>query len=328
MATFYQWACVAVAFSLPPLANGAAEGSASGWLEVKGQRVELKYAFAAMSEDALSKEGKEKIEVLLSDKPVPEELRKATDAWSFWAGDQAQKGELHGIVMYIDPETKTWNRGQRLSKHGMEFYSQSVSSPELSDLVFAPAEAGPGEIAGKVSMKQPMRAVDEEEGPWRVEAEFRTPVLARPAITATYTGPEARSSAPYKGVQAHLQACQKKDLEAIRQTLSAGAQKVLDQFLAAQGKKAVLDMFVQQAAETLKLKLTKVTVRGDSAEVEFAGGTKDSSEKQTMQVVLEDGVWKIGQQIDAQAGGDPAGGWSAGRVHGRSRPPRRRRASR
>ena len=65
-------------------------------------------------------------------------------------------------------------------------------------------------------MKKPMRGVEESEGPWQVEAEFRTPVVARPAVTGNFTGAAALDSAPYKAVQAHLLACQKKDLEAIR----------------------------------------------------------------------------------------------------------------
>jgi hypothetical protein len=248
----------------------AEEGSASGWIEVKGRRVALKYAFAAMSVDVLEK-GKEKIEVLLSDKPVPVELRRAPSAWSFWAGDQAHKGELHGIIVYINPDTKVWSRGQRLSQHGMEFYSQSGSSPELNDLVFAPASAGSGEIAGEVSMKREMRGVDESGGPWRVEAEFRTPVAARPAVTGSFTGAAARESAVYRAVQAHLAACRKRDLEAIRKTMNSKAQKTPAQFEAAQGQKAVLDMFVKEAAGALKMKLTRVTVRGDTAEVVFSG---------------------------------------------------------
>jgi hypothetical protein len=295
MVTSREWACISVALILFPVVMiAAADGFASGWLEVKGQRVELSYVFAATSEDAMGGDGKEKIEVLLSDKPVPAELRKATDAWSFWAGDQAQKGELHGLIVYVDPDTKVWSRGQRLSRYGMEFYSQSGSSPELNDLVFTVAPAGPGEIAGKVSMKTPLRAVDEDEGPWRVEAEFRTPIVTRPAVTASYTGMEARNSAPYKAVQAFLQACQTKDLEAIRKTLNANAQQLLTKYEAAQGKKAVLDMFVEEAAETLKLRITKVIVRGDTAEVVFSGGSTESDVRHVMRVALDNGVWKFG----------------------------------
>jgi hypothetical protein len=288
--------CAALAMSVFPLIMMAVaeEGSASGWMEVKGRRVALKYAFAAMSEDVMEK-GKEKIEVLLSDKPVPMELRKATDGWEFWASEQAQKGELQGIIVYLDSDTKVWSRGQRLSRNGMEFYSQSVSAPELNDLVFAPAPAGSGEIAGKVSMKKAMRAVMESEGPWQVEADFRTPVAARPTVTGSFTGAAARDSAPYKAVQANLLACQKKDLEAIRKSMNSNAQGMLAKFEAARGKKAVLDMCAQMAAETLKLKLTRVTVRGDTAEVLFSGSDKESSSEQVMHVVLEDGVWKIGQ---------------------------------
>ncbi len=291
-----EWACMFLALILFPLAMALAAGSStSGWLEVKGQRFELKHAFAAMSEDAMDGESKEKIEVLLSDQPVPPELRKATDAWSFWAADQARKGELHGIIVYINPETKLWNRGQRLSQYGMEFYSQAGSSPDLNDLVFVPAPAGSGEIAGRILMKKPMRAVDESEGPWRVEAEFRAPIVARPAVTATYTGSEALNSPPYKAVQAYLQACQKKDLEAIRKTLNSNAQQLLAKYEAQQGRKAVLDLFVAEAADALKMKLTKVIVRGDTAEVVFSDGAPDSTVEQVMRVALDNGVWKYGQ---------------------------------
>ncbi|MDP2998773.1 MAG: hypothetical protein Q8N47_14905 [Bryobacterales bacterium] len=296
MVTYGELMCMAVAMIAFPVVMmmAAEEGSASGWIEVKGQRVALKYAFAAMTED-VTERGKEKMEVLLSDKPVPMEMRKATNAWEFWVTEQAQKGELHGIIVYLDADTKVWSRSQRLSRNGMEFYSQSVSPPELNDLVFAPAPAGSGEIAGKVSMKKAMRAVMESEGPWQVEADFRTPVVARPSVTGSFTGAAARDSAPYKAVQAHLLACQKKDLEAIRKTMNPNAQGTLAKFEAARGRKAMLDACAEMATETLKMKLTKVTVRGDTAEVEFSGGDETSSSVQTMPVVLDNGVWKIGQ---------------------------------
>jgi len=177
----------------------------------------------------------------------------------------------------------------------MEFYSQSVSSPELSDLIFAPASVGPGEIGGRVSMKEPMQGVDESGGPWQVEAEFRTPVVARPAVTGNFAGDAARDSAPYKAVRAHLLACQKRDLEGIRKSLSPSSREVLAQFEEAQGKDAVLEMFAEEAAGMLHLKLARVTVRGETAQVVFSGDAQESSLEQVMVVVLDNGVWKIGQ---------------------------------
>jgi hypothetical protein len=290
-----EWTPVALALMLFPLAMAlAADTSASGWIEVKGQRVALKHVFAAMAEDAMEGDGKERIEVLLSDKPVPPELQKATDAWSFWAGDQAQKGEMHGIIVYLNPETGVWSRGQRLSANGLEFYSHSASSPEASDLVFTPARAADGEIAGKISMKEAMRGVDEDQGPWRVEAEFRVPVVMRPAITATYTGAEALKSPQYKTVQEHLQACKRQDLDAIRKNLNSNAQKLMAKYEAMQGKEVVLAMFAEEASDIAQAKLTKIIVRGDTAEVMFAGGS-DSTVQQTLRVALENGVWKYGQ---------------------------------
>ncbi len=297
MGTSCELICTALmlcVFSAAVMA-AAEEGSASGWLEVKGQRTLLKSAFAAMAEDVTEGKGKEKIEVLLSDKPVPPELRKATDAWSFWAGELASKGELHGIILYITPDTKVWSRGQMLSNLGLTFYWQSATPPEANDLVFAPAAAGSGEIAGKVSMKQAMSGLAEGGGPWRVEAEFRTAVIARPTVSATLTGAAAKSSEPYRAVQAYVQACLKKDLEAIKRAMNSNAQSILAQFLASRSKSDLLKMLAGEAAETLKMKLTKVTVRGDTAEVEFSEGAGDSTSQQTMRVVLENGAWKIGQ---------------------------------
>lgn len=272
--------------------EAAEPGSASGWLEVKGQRVALKYAFAAMADDPMEGGGKEKIEVLLSDRPVPAELRRATDAWSFWAGEQASKGALHGIILYLTPETKLWRRGQMLSSDGLTFYSQSVSSPELSDLVLAPAPAAPGEIAGRASTKQVISGAAAMSGPWRLEAEFRTAVIARPAVTGTLTGAAARNSEPYRAVQAYVQACLKKDLEAIKRVLNSNSLSILAQALASQGENKLLAMFAAEAAELDKARLTKVTVRGETAEIEFSAGDGST---ETMRAVLENGAWKIGQ---------------------------------
>jgi hypothetical protein len=226
---------------------------------------------------------------------VLEELRKATSAWSFWAGDQAQKGLLNGIIVYINADGKTWHRGQRLSKYGMEFYTQSSTSPEENNLVFTPTSAGEGEIAGKVWMKNPMRAVDENEGPWRVQAEFRTPVIARPAVTARLAGLAARNSAPYKAVEAHFQACRTRNLEAIRKTLNANSLSLLSKFEAERGKEAVLAMFAEEAVAPQKMKLDRVIVRSDTAEVIYSSAVKGSKEEVTMRVALENGSWKIGQ---------------------------------
>ncbi len=287
--------CATVALGLFPLAMVAAEsGVVSGWLEVKGRRVALGHVFAAMAADTLEGEGKERVEVLLSDKPVPEELRKATDEWSFWAAGQARKGELHGVILYINPETKEWNSGQFLSSRGLMFFSHTVTSPELKQLIFKSAVTREGEVAGRAVTTKAQQGMDEGDGEWRLEAEFRCPIIARPAVTASLTGAAARDSAPYKAVQAYLQACQKKDLDAIKRSVDAATLAELEQMVAAQGKNAVIDLLAEMTAEAHKMTLTRVTVRGDSAEVAFAD-PKEPSSKLVMNAVLEKGVWRFGQ---------------------------------
>ena len=278
---------------LPFLTAAAAEpGPASGWLEVQGRRVPLKFAFAAMETDAVEGPGKEKIALLLSDQPVPPNLRKANDKWTFWAAEQAAAGALHGVILYIDPARRIWSRGQFLSRDGLEFYSESVSSPDLSDFVFTPAKAAENEIAGRVAMKKARRLIAQGAGEWRVEAEFHTAVLARPAVTATLAGAEALNSPQYKAVLAFLRAGQKKDLEAIKRTLTSDSLETLSRMIEARGAAPALAIFAEQAAETLRHKPSKVTVRGDSASVEFAEGPQSTT---VMHVVLENGAWKIGQ---------------------------------
>jgi hypothetical protein len=196
------------------------------------------------------------------------------------------------VILYIDPVNKTWNRGQFLSRNGFEFYSQSVTSPEMSNFAFTPVDAAAGELAGKAATKKPRRTVEESEGPWSLEAEFRTVLLQRPAVTATLTGAAAAASPQYKIARAYLQAGLAKNLDAIKKTMSADALATLDKMMEKGGTKEALAMFAEEAKETLRLKLARVVVRGDSAEVELKGAPGGLV---TMSTVLENGAWKIGQ---------------------------------
>jgi phage tail tube protein FII len=54
-------------------------------------------------------------------------------------------------------------------------------------------------------------------------------------------------------------------------------------------------MFAGMAADTAALKLTKVTVRGDSAEIEFGDGKPGSQSTQSLRVALSGGEWKLAQ---------------------------------
>ncbi len=216
------------------MAMAAAEGTAVGWLEVKGERVALKHVFAAMQKDSLSEGDKAIVAVMLSDQPVPEALRRADAQWEFWAAEQAVAGKIHGVILVIDLETKLWSRGQRLTANGLTFYSHTSTDPASRTLRFDPASAGQAEIAGKVRMMEAMRGIDETDGPWRIEATFRTPVLQMAAVTGKLTGAQAKSSPQYKTVMAFLDACKRKDLDGIRKTMDADSQAMLAKAVEAQ----------------------------------------------------------------------------------------------
>ena len=274
------------------VASGAAD-SASGTLQIGAERFALTSVFAVMEQDGVA-EGKEKLTVFLSDAPVPDELRKAADDWVYWADRQARAGALHGVTVAIDPATSVWSSGRVLTRQGLEFYSVTVSSPELSDLRFAPSGPLGDRAAGKVSMKKPMSGAHEETGAWRVEAEFNSTVVRRAAVSGVLTGAVALNSPQYKAVLAFLDACRKQDIDAIRNAMDAQSRETVGQMIAA-NKEEALKMFAGMAAETAVLKLSKVTVRGDSAEIEFGDGRPGSESKQSLRVALSGGEWKLAQ---------------------------------
>jgi hypothetical protein len=63
----------------------------------------------------------------------------------------------------------------------------------------------------------------------------------------------------------------------------------------AHNKSETLKMFAGMAAETSKLKLNKITVRTDSAEVVFVSSKSGSRNRQSFRVVMVDGEWKLAQ---------------------------------
>jgi hypothetical protein len=275
------------------IANGAAD-NASGTLQIGEERFALKQAFAVMEPDGVGASAKEKLTVFLSDLPVPDELRKASDDWVYWADKQARSGALHGVILSINPSTAVWNGGRVLTRKGLMFYSETVSSPEMSDLRFAPAAPIGDQVAGKVSMKASMSGVQDDDGRWRVEAEFRSAVTRRATVSGVLTGPAALNSPQYKAVLAFLDACRRKDVDAIRNSMDPHSRESLAEMIAG-NKEEMLNMFAQMAAETAALKLSKVTIRGDSAELDFVDSKPGSEPKQSLSVVLANGEWKLAQ---------------------------------
>lgn len=273
----------------------AAGDTAAVTLQVGKEKFALKYVFAVVEPDLLEGGGKEHIAVFLSDKPVPDDLRKASDAWRMWSDGQGREGNLHGVVLVIDPETGAWNRGHLVSPQGMVFYTESVSSPELSHFRFQKTALSTEQIAGKVSMREPMMAGPENDEHWQVAGEFKASVVQRPAITGELTGTTAQNSPQYKAVMAFIAACGKKDFAAIRKTLDPRSQETLDQMVASAGQEEVLNMFSEASAEMKGYQLKKVVVRGDTAEVECTIPGEEPEATATLTVVLVNGEWKYSQ---------------------------------
>lgn len=272
----------------------AAVGVVSGTLQVGEERFSLNQIFAVMQPDMLSAGQKEKITVLLTDNPLPDELRKASTGWFYWADRHARAGELHGLILNIDPETGVWDSGQLLTRSGLMIYSESVSSPELSRLRFAPEGKLGDHVAGKVSMKESMATMMEGDVRWTVAANIHCDVIPPPTVSAVLTGKAALESPEYKAVLAFLDVCQKKDLDSIRKSVDLPSWESLAAMLAT-NKPATLKMVADNAAGTAKLKIDKITVRGDSAELQFVNPKGGSDDNQSLSVTLVNGEWKMSQ---------------------------------
>lgn len=271
----------------------AQEGKVNGWLEVKGRKTALTHVFAMTELDRLEAGDPEIIAVLLSTAAVPDELRKSGSDWIRWAGDEAQAGRIDGLVAMIDPKTGVWGRGQRLSKaHGLTFYSHSSTSEEGRMLRFEPAAAGQKQLAGKLSMREPMQGVEPSEGPWQVQAEFSVPVIQMEAVTAKLAGKEALNSPQYKAVMAFLKACKNKDVEAIKRSMDSASQGQLAKMLEQMGRVEGLEMLNVMAEDSLSRNIVEVVVRGAKAEVKLLKAGKERDEM-TISVGLENGAWKM-----------------------------------
>jgi hypothetical protein len=266
-------------------ASVRAADSASGALQIGNERHAVKYAFAVLEPDGMEDDAKEKLSVLLSDTPVPDELRKANGSWLSWAVEQASTGAMHGVVLDIDPATGKWSSGHTLTG-GLASYSG------VGGFGFVPAGPIGDQVAGRVWMKEPWRGVSADDPAWRVEGEFQCTVVRRPAVSAVFTGPAAIDSPPYKAFAALMAACQRKDLEGIRKGYTPRSWKGLEMGLS-QDKAGTLNFLAAASEEVAKLKVLKVTVRSDMAQVELGDGERGSGHTHAWRLTLSNGEWKV-----------------------------------
>jgi hypothetical protein len=99
---------------------------------------------------------------------VPDELRKASNDWRIWVSERAEAGTIHGVILMAKPDTKVWDSGNVITKRGLMFYTESVYGSEEPNLRFDPSGLLGDRAAGKVSMKEPMHGMSDDDGPWRI----------------------------------------------------------------------------------------------------------------------------------------------------------------
>jgi hypothetical protein len=265
----------------------------TGALQIAKDKFNVRFVFAVMEEDPFSNGEKEMLTVLLSDVPVPGELQKASNEWRLWVSEKAAAGVLHGLILHIDPETNVWDGGNLVTRGGLMFYTESVYGTQDRNLRFEPLVPINGHVAGRLSMKQPMHGMSDDDGPWQVEAKFAAAVVRRAAVTGLLTGQTALDSPQYRAARAFLSACKKKDLEAINASIDPRSRAKMMQMFEGGNREETLRMVSDMALSTLSFHLVKITVRGDTADLKFEDPKPDSGSSQTLHVAQSSEGWKI-----------------------------------
>jgi hypothetical protein len=252
-------------------------GAATGSFKVNDQETKFQYAYAVGRKEFPS--DPEKIVLVLSDAPIPEEVLLE----GFGMQKLGREGTVHAVEVELGKDHKP--EGGRLyhkefSKGEAEGTSMSVSVSGMHN--FVPDAVDANTVSGKLFIKEPSDFMDST---FFYSGLFRAAVLRKPP--PTYEGAKAALSGPGKVVTAFMQAVRLRNKLAIKKLVQPEMAAQLD---SPEGAKMLKMM---AAFMSPHLRVVAVTETGDSAEVIAVAGGKGSRESNTFQLTKINGEWKI-----------------------------------
>jgi hypothetical protein len=251
-------------------------GTASGEFIVNDQETKLAYAYAVARREFPG--DPEKIYVVLSDAPIPDE----TLLGGFGIGSLAGEGKVHAIEVEI--------AGNREPKGG-ELYHEAFAksgggaSLSVSGMHHFLADTFDGKtVAGKLLMKEGDDFMGTE---YYYTATFRAPVMRKPP--PTYEGAKAALSGPGKAMTAFMSAARLGNKAALKKVVTPKMAAQLD------GPDGAMILKMAKSSFPVGMSVVEVTEKGDTAEVVAMKRSKSGRETVKLQAMKIDGLWKVGQ---------------------------------
>ena len=284
---------LAVGAGSPAAAAGPGPGKADGTLRLDKAPTSLTQAYALevveIPEMRMPNSPERTITLILTDRPLPGRVDDMS------AMEQAYNGQLRGLVIEIDPATKTVVSGRTLIPQDElpQFFSMSGDSSGVELAGFTEDKAK-GTITGKIKTTAPMEVVnfDNKPGPktFSFNVVFNAALLPAPKLTATIEGDQAKASEQGQTLKRFLQAVSDGNPDALKAVVTKDhpALSMLDP----QGMGQIKEMIFAEGnnVDGIYGLLTKIYVYGQTATALLRHPDGWSS----YPLALEDGKWKMG----------------------------------
>jgi hypothetical protein len=240
--------------------------NAHGTLEVSGNKTPLDYAYAVP-------QGKEEMLVILSDKPLGTKDLKDV----FERIHKADSDEVHLVEITLDKEKSPISVSVRHKAF------KAIGGGGSTEDVYEPQEVDKSTVAGRFYRKSP----GEFNGvKFTYDATAKATIWKEPP--PTFSGAAAKNSPQGKVALAFLRAGHEGNVAAMRKLVTASSIADLDGPMG----KDIIDM-MKMGPDPRKLKLTRVDVDGETAEVTFEQKVKGGEETTKVGLRLENGEWKV-----------------------------------
>lgn len=261
-------------------------GTASGEFTVSEQTSKLAYAYVVGRREFPG--DPEKLSIVLSDAPIPEDVLLA----GFGMQSLADEGKVHAVEVEIDAD--------RAPKGGQFYHTEFAkrgggASLSASGMHYFLAETFDKDtVSGKLMMKEGDDFMGTE---YYYQAVFRAAVLRK--APPTYEGAKAALSGPGKVVTAFMSAARLGNKVALKKLVTPQMAAQLD------GPDGTMILKMAKATFPLGMKVVEVTEKGDTAEVVAMKSAKGSKETVKLHALRINAEWKVGQEGGEEAPAKP-----------------------
>ncbi|MEP7269970.1 MAG: hypothetical protein ABI882_00620 [Acidobacteriota bacterium] len=264
-------------------------GVANGTLQITGEAIELKYAYAFQCDNAEGMLDGPELRILVSDRELPD------DVIAGWNGSMrlqpmVREGRVRGILLKIDPARPT------ASLNGTLLFPPS--SPMESLLLFTSTgnneirklQIANNRVVGEAQYE--MKPGEGQEMPaFKFSFSFGAPLFHDQEVTARLTGASAARSAPTQSLLAFEKAVRENNLVLARTLITEAKWHEIEAHRAQVGD-ATFKQFVRQmippSAQRVR-QVRQVIIRRSRAVIIL----NDGSGKIAMGLAQADGKWKV-----------------------------------